>query len=298
MSAKSILELLSCVEAVGALLVLFMLYRSKELRKYWAFGLLLAHRFVTIAFLLPWTHYGKYWVGIRNAYTIYFYAYWGTYVVDSIILAAAIYMLYRTAMEPLKGLQSLGMLVFKWAAAISTVIALAVSIGPRVNANRFIVSAASQMERASSILTLSLLLFVCFAIRPMGLSYRSRIFAISLGLGVSSAVTMAQASWIARGVSMYGFSDFLISASTLSILAMWTWYFTVPEPKRRFILLPTTSPFLRWNHISELLGHNPGYVAVGGFSPESLAPAELEVMRRASLKMAEKSELQLVSSAA
>ena len=70
------------------------------------------------------------------------------------------------------------------------------------------------------------------------------------------------------------------------ILATWTGYFALPEPKRRIIVLPTTSPFLRWNQISQALGDSPGFVAVGGVPPELFAPAELEVMRRASLKMA------------
>jgi hypothetical protein len=33
------------------------------------------------------------------------------------------------------------------------------------------------------------------------------------------------------------------------------------------------------------LGDDPGFVAVGGIPPELFAPAELEVMRRASVKM-------------
>jgi hypothetical protein len=70
-----------------------------------------------------------------------------------------------------------------------------------------------------------------------------------------------------------------------AILATWTAYFAIPEPKRRIIVLPTTSPFLRWNQISQALGDSPGFVAVGGVPPELFAPAELEVMRRASLKM-------------
>jgi len=61
--------------------------------------------------------------------------------------------------------------------------------------------------------------------------------------------------------------------------------FAFPEPKRRIIVLPTTSPFLRWNQISLALGDDPGYVAVGGIPPELFAPAEIEVMRRASAKM-------------
>ena len=46
-------------------------------------------------------------------------------------------------------------------------------------------------------------------------------------------------------------------------------------------------PFLRWNQISLVLGDDPGFVAIGGIPPELFAPAELEIMRRASLKMAE-----------
>jgi hypothetical protein len=68
-------------------------------------------------------------------------------------------------------------------------------------------------------------------------------------------------------------------------LLIWSAYFAFPEPKRRIIVLPTTSPFLRWNQISMALGDDPGFVAVGGIPPELFAPAELEIMRRASAKM-------------
>jgi hypothetical protein len=78
----------------------------------------------------------------------------------------------------------------------------------------------------------------------------------------------------------------LINALAVGVtLLMWSAYFAFPEPKRRIIVLPTTSPFLRWNQISLALGDDPGYVAVGGIPPELFAPAELEVMRRASAKM-------------
>jgi len=51
------------------------------------------------------------------------------------------------------------------------------------------------------------------------------------------------------------------------------------------IILPTTSPFLRWNQISLALGDEPGFVALGEITPDMFAPAEVEVMRRASMKM-------------
>jgi hypothetical protein len=119
----------------------------------------------------------------------------------------------------------------------------------------------------------------------MGLSYRSRIFGVSLGLGVMATTNMIQSAWIGNVKDMYGiFSDIGTLSVCLTFLT-WTLYFALPEPKRRIITLPTTSPFLRWNQISEILGDDPGHVAIGGLPPEMLAPAEIEVMRRASIKM-------------
>ena len=53
------------------------------------------------------------------------------------------------------------------------------------------------------------------------------------------------------------------------------------------VLLPTTSPFFFWNKVSEALGDAPGMVAVAGFTPDMLAPAELKALSaRPALKAA------------
>jgi len=75
-----------------------------------------------------------------------------------------------------------------------------------------------------------------------------------------------------------------------SSFIIWTVYFALPEPKRRMIILPTTSPFLRWNQISQALGDAPGYVPIAGVPPEMFADAEIEVMKRASRKMIDYAE--------
>jgi hypothetical protein len=176
--------------------------------------------------------------------------------------------------------------VFKWVAAISVLVALGSAFAPHITRINYIIGFVSQMQRTQSILILCLLLFVCFAIRPMGLSYRSRIFGVSLGLGVMATTDMIQGAWITDTAStMFSVFSVVSGAATCLTLLTWTVYFAVPEPKRRLITLPTTSPFLRWNQISEILGDNPGHVAIGGLPPEMLAPAEIEVMRRASMKM-------------
>jgi hypothetical protein len=218
-------------------------------------------------------------------YRPYFFVYWISFAVESILALIVVYSVFKLAMAPLRGLQTLGMLVFKWAAGISVAVALGSAFGPQTSGTRYIVEAVSQLQRTQSILTLCLLLFVCFAIRPMGLSYSSRIFGVSLGLGFMATNDLVHSAWNILQPKMASDYNLINGVVIVLILATWTAYFALPEPKRRIIVLPTTSPFLRWNQISQALGDSPGFVAVGGVPPELFAPAELEVMRRASLKM-------------
>ena len=60
------------------------------------------------------------------------------------------------------------------------------------------------------------------------------------------------------------------------------------------ILLPTTSPFFLWNRIAEALGDEPGFVAIAGFKPDMLAPAELMAFTAGS-KRARERELEVES---
>jgi hypothetical protein len=129
-------------------------------------------------------------------------------------------------------------------------------------------------------------LFVCFAIRPLGLTFRSRIFGVALGLGVTTTAFLIQAAWLATvgAQSLYSPIYIVGTLGTLISGCVWGAYFVLPEPERKMILLPTTSPFFTWNRISEALGDEPGYVAVGGIKPQMLAAAELKVLSSGATK--------------
>jgi hypothetical protein len=272
-------EPLLCVVALASLV------RSRVLKEFGFLAALLATRTLTLGVELSIVTYGAHLFGGRLGYNIYFYFYWSAFVLESILMLAVICSMYRLAMAPLKGLQSLGMLVFSWVAGISVLLALGLAFAPHVTKARYLVTFVQEMQRAQSILVLCLLLFVCFAIRPMGLSYRSRIFGVSLGLGIMATTDLAQSAWIGHSTDMFGTLSAIHDLASCVAMTLWATYFLLPEPKRRMITLPTTSPFLRWNQISEVLGDSPGHVAIAGIPPEMLAPAEIEVMRRASLKM-------------
>jgi hypothetical protein len=258
---------------------------KKQWADYWALGCFVAVRGVSGAIFIPLQHVAGKYMGVHLAYNIYFYTYWLSLAIESCLGLTVIYGVFRLAMAPLKGLQTLGMLVFRWAATISVAVALGSAFVPHATGTQYLMAAISQLQKTQSILTLCLLLFVCFAVRPMGLSYGNRIFGVSLGLGLMATNDLVQSAWLANNTEMYTVSSLINGAVIGVTLLTWTLYFALPEPKRRIIVLPTTSPFLRWNQISMALGDSPGHVAVGGVHPELFAPAELEIMRRASLKM-------------
>lgn len=224
-------------------------------------------------------------VSKHKVYPYYFYTYWSSFAIEGVLSLFVIYGIFLLAMDPLPGLKKLGMLIFRWVGAISVAVALGVAFTPHTSGIKFMVATVTQLQQTTSILTLCLLLFVCFAIRPMGLSYRSRIFGVSLGLGMLATASLCTAAMLSHTGNMYTALSIVSGIAECSALLTWSAYFFFPEPQRKMILLPTTSPFLRWNQISMVLGDEPGYVALGEVTPDVFAPAELEIMRRASAKM-------------
>jgi hypothetical protein len=285
MTQNFFLDLLSYLEPILCGVALAMLLRSKATKKFVFLVSLLSVKILSSVICLPLLYFCARGIERHMAYQTYFYVYWTSYALEAILSLLVIYSIFKLAMAPLKGLQTLGMLVFRWVAAISIAVAIGVALTPHLTGIKFMVAMVTQLQQTSSILTLCLLLFVCFAIRPMGLSYQSRIFGVSFGLGFLAATDLVRSAWLAHNSDMNSTINVINGVAICLTLCIWSAYFAFPEPKRRFIVLPTTSPFLRWNQISMALGDDPGYVAIGGIPPELFAPAELEVMRRASAKM-------------
>lgn len=285
MSAQSYVHLLSYLELIFCGFALTALIRSESVRKFPSLAGLLGVRLFSGAACLAFIALTGNGIEKHLAYRLYFYTYWIGYAIEAVLQLVVIYSIFKLAMAPLKGLATLGVLVFRWAAAISVVLSFGIAFGPHLTSIKFMVAAITQLQQTSSILTLCLLLFVCFAIRPMGLSYKSRIFGVSLGLGIMSTINLVNTAWLSHSPNMFTSMNVTGGIAACAAFVLWSAYFGLPEPQRRIIAIPTTSPFLRWNQISIALGDDPGFVAVGGIPPEIFASAEIEIMRRASAKM-------------
>ncbi len=285
MSPHTLYIILSSVEITLGAVTLALLIRAKEFHTYWP--MLAVSMWQTIPYftLLYLQQLGKGKITPQHAYTIYFNTFWIAFALQAICQIILTYTIFDGAMRPLKGLHKLGKIVYFWAAAISVLVAANVAVAPNVGSFLLVQALVGQLQRASGIITVSLVVFVCAAIRPMGLSIRSRVFGTGLGLLIISLTNTLQANFFFQPRKLYStYARVEIAMNCISQM-IWIYYFAIPEEKRRFVLLPTTSPFHHWNRISELMGQEPGYVAIGGVPPESFAMAEIDIFKRASAKM-------------
>ena len=242
----SILTILGHVEVAICVAALCFIVFKRQWSDYWALGSFLAVRVVSSIFLDLLMH-SVHRLNPHTAYHIYFYVYWAAFATESILALFIVYGIFRGTLAPLKGLQRLGMPIFTVVGAISVAVALASAFAPHTSGTKFVVAGLSQLQRTQSVLTLGLLVFVGFAIRPMGLSFRSKIFGVSLGLGLMATNDMVASVWLASNPYMARAYSLINGVVICTILVIWTAYFALPEPRRREISLPATSPFLRWN---------------------------------------------------
>ena len=286
MTNPAIANILLYLEPLACFFALFVIVRRRQLLTFRYLAVYLAVRAASALMGSALVYFASRGIDKHLAYKIYFYLYWGSYAVEAVLGFMIVYTLYNLAMEPLKGIQRLGRLMFRWAGGIAVAVSLGVALGPHVTQFSFIVRVVTQMQETESILTLCLLLFVGMTASPMGLSFRSILFGVSLGLGLIATMSLIGSAWITQQSSIYGVYSAIDAFAIFVSIAIWITYFVKKEPVRRMIVLPTTSPFLRWNQISAVLGDSPGFVVVSEVTSELFAPAEIEVMRRASLKIA------------
>jgi hypothetical protein len=281
---KLLLEYTMMTECVWAVACLILMWRKGLLRDLWGLGAFLAAFTVEYVISIGLMFFRKE-LGIERqlAWHVLWLSRWTCIVIEYALLLIVIYSAFRSAMKPLRGLHRAGKVIFRWVAVVSLMLTLGMAFGPRMaDGTAYIGIVAGRLQQGTSVLLLCMLVFVCFAIRYLGITYRSRYFGVLLGLGIFSACTLIESAWLStKGAGVVYSPVFLVSGfGFLACLGVWSGYFIAPEPKRKLVLLPTTSPYFFWNQVSEALGDEPGHVVVSGFTPDMLAPGEIQMLKK------------------
>jgi hypothetical protein len=197
----------------------------------------------------------------RNCDFVYFFLFWAVYIASAAILLFVILEVFRSALSSLPGLMKFGIVIFRWAIAVSVIVTFSsVSF-----ANRGILilpDVASGLMRSVSILELCLLAFLCLCMNALRLSVRDVAFGIALGFGVMAGNDLIFASLSSRYASLTTPLQFFYESVILVALGTWTAYCALPEPVRQTMVMPVNSTIFRWNEIASALGHTGTQVTV------------------------------------
>jgi hypothetical protein len=295
MLTKALLEYGMFAQIAVSVVTLYFMWRKQALMRFLALTAFLCVVTVSTSVALTTLYFRKE-LGISKQldYNIFATSSWVSGVMEYALMLLIIYGVFREAMKPFEGLHKAGKIVFRWVSGVSVALVFGMSLTSHAASDTFVKTITGQVQQGVSVLTLCLLLFVCLATRYLGLTYRSHIFGASLGLGIWAMVSLVETAWYstsgAQGLysSVYVFSSF----GSLAALVTWGTYFAMPEPERKMVLLPTTSPYFLWNRISEALGDEPGFVAIAGFKPDMLAPAEMTMLTASNKRIQERNALE------
>jgi len=217
---------------IGPAALCFLLARRRW-RTYWALGSFLAVRAAADIALRLIARYSQVAGHSKvNAYQAYFYVYWGAFAAESMLMLLILWGVFRNTMRPGDGLRRAGSLVLLGAAALAVARALGLGSTPRMTGMMTMVIAISQLQRASSLLTLAVLALLFAGMRRVRVSYRNTVFGVAVGLAVMASSDLAQSAWLFMSPSSWRLSSLLSTAASCTVLAIWTVYLALPERGR------------------------------------------------------------------
>ncbi len=197
-----------------------------------------------------------------HAYYVYFYVYWVSYGVGAILMLRVLHEMFRHAVRSIPGVQKLGQPIFLWAITVSLILAFASGMTPHTTGMNLLLAAAQVLMRSQSVLALCMVTFLAFASNTLGVPFRSRIFGVTFGFALMALNDLVTAAFAWRAPGLAVTANLIHESLYLASIALWAGYFLQPEPARRLVTMPVTSPLMRWNDVAQTLGNPAGQVAV------------------------------------
>ncbi len=283
MSSQTAMSVMSVAE-FGLWAALGFVFWSKNLdRRFPAMGSYLGLRLVSKPVLL-FLFYGQAQHWFKDyAFLYYFIIYWAVYIGSAVLLFLVCQEVFRSALSAFPGIQRLAIVVFRWAALVSTFASLS-TVSFAHSGTLLVPEVAFRLMRSVSILELCLLGFLCLSMNALRLSARSLTFGIALGFGMMSSNDFIIATLISRSTSLTAPLQFAYESLIMISLGMWIAYCALPEPVPQAVLMPVNSMLFRWNEIASALGHTGTQVAVqqpaSGFFLTDVEKVVEEVLNR------------------
>jgi hypothetical protein len=232
---------------------LFFLIRSNNHKKYSALAAyLLLVALSGLAFgLVPWLTGSL--PGQLQLNSFFWASSWRDLLIG-ILFVFITQQLFREIMVPLPGLSRLGVLACEWLIAVTIIVSITASHFSNISIAGMMATTVTTFFLCACVLCIALLIFVTVIAKRVGLSYLSRPYGVSLGLGIIALAEFAYSTLSPRHAGAISPPGIAVAIGQLVACCIWAWYLVKPEPPRVPIALPPASDLRRWNRITLAFG--------------------------------------------
>jgi len=183
-----------------------------------------------------------------GTYAPYFYAYWAGNAVMDMCAFLVLHEIFCATFQPFAGLRDMAQVIFRWAAVAMLLVAFVVFSSSTLPGSQKIVMIVMNMQKSIRVMQCGLLLFMLMGAHYLGLTFKHRLFGLSLGFGLSASLellanTLFQVSGYRPGLWL----NYMSNGATIATLGIFLFYLLKPEPERGLVSIPVSSPLLRWN---------------------------------------------------
>jgi hypothetical protein len=268
-------NLLSIIEPALLAVTWCIFMRRGAYRSFPAFCAYLSCRlgvYAVLSLVILSTHWGL--INKHLAYAIYYYVYWVGYLAGAAMAFLVLQAVFSHLIQPYPGLHRVGLIGFRWATAASLLIAVVLAIFPAGLNQNVLIQVTSSTMRCMSILELCLLAFILLTMQTLQLSPRSRDFGIALGLAMIAAAELGGSAFAFGHSTMASIANYASQCVVTLAAAVWAMYFAWPEVQRAALIIPVSSPLMRWDEVASALVEPAPQIAFS--SPSSFFLQDVE----------------------
>jgi hypothetical protein len=186
---------------------------------------------------------------------IYFVAYWVGELMDIPLVVAVLYQLYSHLFRGFEALQRLQDWLFRWAAAICILVAVATAAAaPGADSDR-VMAAVLALDLAAAVLKVGLIVFLLVMSSALCLRWTHYAFGILVGMGLYNSVALATVAARSQFGNMAYIPYALIKVAAYNCaIFVWLVYFLGREPAPRSASSVPMNDLASWNQaLLELL---------------------------------------------
>jgi hypothetical protein len=186
----------------------------------------------------------------RSNIVEYFYAYWVTEAIGSLVVLCVIKELFDNAFHKQLGLRQLGNVLFRWSIAVLVVVAVVIAWKSPGGDTKRLMAGILIVKRTVTFVEAGLLGFLFLFAVTMGLGWQHYATGVSLGFGIYGAVELTAITARAiYGEPATGIFNWVIMTVNNCCVFTWAAYFLMPvhEPKQQ-LSIDAENRLEEWNN--------------------------------------------------